>query len=369
MTERVRVGLLFGGRSVEHEVSIVSARGVASAMSATALECVPIAVTGDGRWLGSAESASILASSGVRVDDWPGIHGAPGLAVEPGTTSLIEFDKKTLGIRRLDLDVMFPLVHGWGGEDGRVQGALDLAGIPYVGASLLGSALAMDKVVAKRMFAAAGLPVVRGLVFERSTLGTAGERIEDQLGFPVFVKPANGGSSVGVSRVSSLEGLPSALEAALACDRHALVEAAVDAREIECAVLGNDQPRASVLGEIHPSREFYDYDAKYVDGTSGLDIPAKLEASQAEQIRRLAVAAYRALDLSGFARVDCFVDRRTGQPYLNEINTLPGFTPISMFPKLWEMTGLQFPQLLETLVGLALERAGEEGRRRVRLVP
>jgi D-alanine-D-alanine ligase len=289
------------------------------------------------------------------------------VALEPAE-GLVLLDERPP--RRVDIDVLFPLVHGWGGEDGRLQGALELAGVPYVGPGVLGSAAAMDKAMAKILFQAAGLPVVPWLTFSREAHvkapRDAARQVEDRLGYPVFVKPANGGSSVGVSRATGPQQLAEAMELAFDCDRKLLVEAAVNAREIECAVLGNDEPRASVLGEIFPSREFYDYAAKYLDGTSRLAIPAELDGSTTETIRTHALRAFEALDLSGLARVDFLVDRDSGQGYVNEVNTLPGFTPISMFPKLWEASGVAYPALIETLVRLAQERVAAEGRRRTR---
>jgi D-alanine-D-alanine ligase len=289
------------------------------------------------------------------------------VVIDPGARALVQ--RHVTASAALELDLVFPLVHGWGGEDCRLQGLLDLAGIPCAGPGLLGSAVAMDKAVAKLLLRAAGLPVVPWVtVLREDWRADAGAVLGEvaPLGTPVFVKPANGGSSVGVSRAGSVADIPRAIDAALECDRRVLVERAVDAREIECAVMGNDEPQASVLGEIVPSGEFYDYAAKYLDGASRLYIPADLPAAAAERIRAAAVAGFRALDLSGFARVDFLLDRRSGEAYLNEINTLPGFTPISMFPKLWEASGVPFPALLERLVSLALDRAREDRRRRTR---
>jgi D-alanine-D-alanine ligase len=273
----------------------------------------------------------------------------------------------------IELEVVFPLVHGWGGEDGRLQGALDLAGIPCVGAGVCGSAVGMDKVLTRQLCEAQGLPGVRWMVFHASTYVSAPEtahrRIAAELGFPVFVKPSNGGSSVGVTRVAKASGLPAAMDEAFDCDATVLVEEGVDAREIECAVLGNEQPEASVLGEIVPSREFYDYAAKYLDGTSELKIPAPLDGETTEAVRAHAVSAFRCLGLSGMARVDFLVARSSGRVYLNEVNTLPGFTSISMFPKLWEASGLAYPELVRRLVDLALERwRSERAHRTVRKV-
>jgi len=346
-----RVGLMFGGRSVEHEVSVVSARGVVAAMaSSRQLECVPIGVTADGIWLDPESSMRVLCGDGARVisagNDTGRVSIAPGSGLR-------------LRGQPLALDVIFPLIHGWGGEDGRLQGALELAGVPYVGAGVAASAVGMDKVFARRLFEERGLPVCDWHAVERRELqndpAAVASHVLAELGLPVFVKPANGGSSLGVVKAVDEAGLGQALHSAARFDRRLVVERAHDVREVECAVLGNEAPEASVLGEIVPSNDFYDFDAKYVDDASELKIPAPLPAALGERIRTLAVDAYRALDLVGFARVDFFVGRENGEVWLNEVNTLPGFTPISMFPKLWEASGLPYARLIERLVDLALD--------------
>lgn len=365
MSDRMRVGLVFGGRSVEHEVSLVSARGVAAALDRSRYDVVPIAVTGAGEWLSPARSAEILASADVRADASTGNSQArvvPG----PGGGGLFESgaDGRT---RPVAVDAIFSVVHGWGGEDGRMQGILDWAGIPYVGSGVLGSAAAMDKAVAKTLAEAAGVPVGPWrLLTEDRFLGDpdgAAARLAERLGLPLFVKPASGGSSVGITKVREPEAIPAALREAFRFDRRVVVEAGLDVREIECAVLGNDVPEASVVGEIEPSSEFYDYAAKYLDGTSKLSIPASLDAAVASEVRRLAVEVFLALDLAGMARVDFFLERASGRVFFNEANTLPGFTPISMYPKLWEATGVPYPALLGRLIDLAVERfRGERAR-------
>ena len=351
-----RVGLMFGGRSVEHEVSVVSARGVAAAMAASPkLECVPIGVTVEGSWLDPETSRKILASDATRVIPSEPMRGR--VAVLPGAGLQLQSD--TDAVQLLDLDAVFPLIHGWGGEDGRLQGALELAGVPYVGAGVGGSAVGMDKVFARRLFEERGLPVCAWLAIERYEFETDRSatvaRIVGELGLPVFVKPASGGSSLGVTKVVDEEDLEVALNAAAVHDRRLVVERAHAIREIECAVLGNERPQASVLGEIVPSNEFYDFDAKYVDDASELRIPAPLPDALSDKIRALAIEAYRSLDLAGFARVDFFVSAENGDVWLNEVNTLPGFTPISMFPKLWEASGLSYAGLIERLVDLAID--------------
>ncbi|NIM00056.1 MAG: D-alanine--D-alanine ligase [Acidobacteria bacterium] len=350
-----RVGLMFGGRSVEHTVSVVSARGVASAMADSGrLECVPIAVTTDGRWLDPETSRAVLVGDGDSVTPPP--EGAGRVTVVPGVG--LELRPENGAGQPLAIDVLFPLIHGWGGEDGRLQGALELAGLAYVGAGVAGSAVGMDKVFARRLFEERGLPVCRWLALERHEFeadpDAAARRIERELGFPVFVKPSNGGSSLGVAKAATRDGVIPALRSAARFDRRLVIESGHDVREIECAVLGNEHPEASILGEIVPSNEFYDFDAKYVDDASELRIPAPLPDELTGRIRKLAVEAYRTLDLAGFARVDFFVERETGEVLLNEVNTLPGFTPISMFPKLWEASGLPYARLIERLVELAI---------------
>lgn len=369
MSARVRVALLFGGASVEHEVSVVSARGIIGALDRERFECIPIGVTGRGTWLPPESSLRILRGGAARVEELPDREAGGRLVADPGGGALIHLGED--GSREVvRVDVVFPIVHGWGGEDGRVQGLLDLAGIPCVGSGVLGSAIAMDKDAAKSLCVRRGLPVGPWITVVRDDYRREAEAvlrgIERDARFPVFVKPANGGSSVGVSRVADPAELPAALDRAFDHDRRVLVEDGIDAREIECAVLGNDRAEASVVGEIVPSREFYDYDAKYVDATSRLLIPAPLEPSVASEVRRLAVLVFRALDLAGFARVDFFVDRASSRILVNEANTLPGFTPISMYPKLWEASGLPYPELLDRIVRLALERGADESSRRTR---
>lgn len=364
MSVKTRVGLLFGGVSVEHEVSLVSARGVAAALDPARFETIPIGIAGDGCWLDPQESARILASAAKRVE--APRESAARLVIDPGDGGLLKLAPGD-GAAPVPIDAIFSVVHGWGGEDGRIQGLLDLAGLPCVGAGVLGSAVGMDKQVAKALFQERGLPVGpwRALLRGDWQRDPGGEesRLAEALGFPLFVKPANGGSSVGISKVRRGSDLSRALEVGFAHDRKVVVEQGLEVREIECAVLGNDAPEPSVLGEIVPSGEFYDYAAKYEDGTSALRIPAPLEPGLTDSIRSLAVAAFRALDLAGMARVDFFVEKGSGRVFLNEVNTLPGFTPISMYPKLWEATGLSYRELLTRLIELARERSREERHR------
>ncbi|HUC42628.1 MAG TPA: D-alanine--D-alanine ligase family protein [Candidatus Sulfotelmatobacter sp.] len=363
---RLRVGLVFGGPSVEHEVSVVSARGVSKALDRSRFEVVPLGVTGGGRWLSPEDSGRVLDSGAARVD---GDAAAARVLVDPGSGGLVVHAEGGAP-HRLALDVVFPVMHGWGGEDGRLQGLLDLALIPCVGPGVLGSAVGMDKQVAKALFEQAGIPVGPWRALHRGAWeadrAAHARRLVAELGTPLFVKPANGGSSVGISKVRAPEEIDAALALAFSLDRKVVIERGLDAREIECAVLGNDRPAVSVCGEIVPSREFYDYASKYQDGTSRLAIPAPLDPGVSDRIRALAAAAFRALDLSGMARVDFFLEKADGGVFLNEVNTLPGFTPISMYPKLWEASGLPYPDLLARLIDLARERFEDAGSRRTR---
>ena len=361
----MRLGLLFGGASVEHEVSVVSARGVLAGLSPARYACVPIAVTGDGQWLAPELSEPLLRGTAARVDPVPGprLHAVPGRGlVRVGDGGAVP----------VELDALFSVVHGWGGEDGRYQGLLETIGLPYVGPGVLGSAAGMDKAVAKVIFAAAGLPVAPWRMLDRVTWERQGESalrpLAGALGYPLFVKPACGGSSVGISKVTTPAALVGAVEEAMALDPKVVLERGLRAREIEVAVLGNERPEASICGEVVPSREFYDYASKYLDGTSELHIPALLPDDVAARVRELALTAFTALDLAGMARVDFFVEKDTSAVWINEVNTLPGFTPISMYPKLWEATGVPYGDLLDRLVRLALERAATDTRRVTRRV-
>lgn len=368
MERKLRIGIVFGGRSGEHEVSVASARSIMAAIDQNRYEVVPIAIARSGQWLAGVAPQALAAPSEAQTS-----AGADALPPVPAGV-----DGEVAGFARLPqvqagggaglgaIDVIFPVLHGTYGEDGALQGMLEMAGLPYVGCGVLGSALGMDKEKAKLIFQAAGLPTVPGVTVFRAEverdLSTAVARIAERFGYPVFVKPANLGSSVGVSKAHDAGELGAALALAARYDRKIVVEQAIDCREVECAVLGNDDPQASVVGEIVPSKEFYDYEAKYLDGASRLFIPAPIPEATAEAIRQMAVTAFRALDLSGLARVDFFLDRTTGQVYLNEVNTLPGFTEISMYPKLWEASGLPYPQLISRLIDLAIERHTDRQR-------
>jgi len=359
---KLRVGLLFGGRSVEHDVSIVSATSILNALDRSRYDVSLIGVDPDGRWhlSGSKDAESPKHLSAVLRETGVFLPAMPGETRLRPSDSETGAKKSVLGAAA-QLDVVFPIIHGRGGEDGSLQGLLELADVPYVGSGVLSSALQMDKDVAKRLLSAAGLPVTPWVGFSASTLARMGprgaaERAEAELGLPAFAKPANSGSSVGISKAETVADLASAIAHAQRYDRKVLVETAVDAREIEVAVLGNDEPEASVCGEIRSHRKFYDYEAKYHDDSTELIIPADIEPHESEQLRAMAIAAFRALDGEGMARVDFLFDRHTRRAYVNELNSLPGFTSVSMYPKLWEASGLPYPQLLDRLIELALER-------------
>jgi D-alanine-D-alanine ligase len=367
MTHRLRVGIIFGGRSGEHEVSLVSATSVMSALDREKYEVVPIGITPDGRWISSSQALGMLKEK-APLD----LEPEKFLVPEPHRRALVSVEGNGGG--SMPLDVVFPLVHGTYGEDGTLQGLLELANIPYVGAGVLASAVGMDKIIQKMVFADAGLPVVRYCWCYsaecREHPSKVTRMVERELRYPVFVKPANTGSSVGISKVHGRRELGAALALAAEFDRKVIIERAIgNAREIECSVLGNDAPEASVPGEIIPSNEFYDYDAKYVDGKSTTVIPARLPASIARKIREIAVRAYTAIDCAGMARVDFFVTKGKAKVYLNEVNTIPGFTAISMYPKMWEAAGLSFSGLLDRLIRLAIQRHGEMNARRTSYSP
>jgi len=364
MAEKLRVGVIFGGQSGEHEVSLASAQGIMEAMNKERYEIIPVGITKEGRWLTSGEPMKLLQSGG------PGVSAQVAEA-QPMRRELAPRSRRDLvpGTRETgfpQVDVVFPVLHGPRGEDGTVQGLLELADIPYVGAGVLGSALGMDKIAMKAVFASHGLPVVEHVALKRRDWerdpDAMMELVEEELGYPCFIKPANLGSSVGISKVHQRSELASALHLAARYDRRMLAERAVDAREIEVSVLGNDEPIASVPGEIIPCREFYDYVAKYIDDRSELIIPADLPPAMTRRIQELAIAAFLVVDCAGMARVDFLLDKDTGELYLGELNTIPGFTPISMYPKLWEASGISYSELIDRLIELALERHADDSR-------
>jgi D-alanine-D-alanine ligase len=365
---RLRIGVLFGGRSTEHEVSILSAQSIIAAMDPQRFEAVPLYIDKNGRWLVGGSLTRLVsedaASEYVYLPPDPTQHAL--VPAQDGRESPSALAGEGRGGGLPPLDVVFPVFHGLNGEDGTIQGVLELANLPYVGAGVLGSALGLDKIYMKRAFAAAGLPIVDHLPITRRQYEQDPNAflalVEERLGYPCFSKFANSGSSVGTTKAHNRAELVAGLRLASSFDRKLLVERAVDARELEVSVLGNDEPHASVVGEIVPAHEFYDYDAKYLDEGSRLLIPAAIDAGLAEDVRALALRAFQAVDAAGMARVDFFMERKTDRVLVNELNTIPGFTRISMYPKLWEASGLSYPKLIERLVDLAIERFNDKQR-------
>jgi D-alanine-D-alanine ligase len=402
--KKIRVGILFGGRSGEHEVSLLSAASVLKAIDRKKFEVIPIGIDKQGRWVTASDAERLLASGKggdpsapapqLRAGDPQATPAAavlrrgesvivPPVPAGQHTSSLVPFerDAQTLAAaspdQGLQLDVVFPVLHGTFGEDGTIQGLFELAGIAYVGSGVLGSATGMDKDVMKRLFASAKLPIPKHVTFLRGEWEKSPKklraRIEAALRYPVFVKPANLGSSVGISKAHEGRELGAAIDLAAQFDRKIVVEQGVGGkrgkpRELEVAVLGNDEPEASVVGEVVPGREFYDYEAKYLSEGSDLIVPAKLTREQTKQVRAMAIAAFRACDCSGLSRVDFLMEPgKSGRIYVNEINTLPGFTSISMYPRLWAATGVPYRRLIDRLIELALERRKDQDRNRYSL--
>jgi D-alanine-D-alanine ligase len=388
---KLRVGVLFGGRSGEHEVSLLSAASVIEAIDRNKYEMVPIGITKEGRWVTAAHAERLLQGKMDPSDSRHLRAGDPettatAAVLSRGETIVVppvpghelipfqtDFPHRRLQDQVTDVDIIFPVLHGTFGEDGTVQGLLELADIAYVGAGVLGSAAGMDKDVMKRLFREAGLTIVKHVTVLRGDWEKnprkARKRVESALKYPVFVKPANLGSSVGITKAHSSKELPAAMDEAAKYDRKIVVEQSVGgksgkARELECAVLGNDKPEASVVGEVIPIKEFYDYDAKYIDEGSKLVIPATLTKAQTKQVQYMAVRAFQAVDCAGLGRIDFLMDPRSEKIYVNEINTLPGFTSISMYPKLWAASGLSYPDLIDRLIQLGLERHRDKLRNR-----
>jgi len=371
MATKVCVGVIFGGRSGEHEVSLMSARSVMEALDEEKYEIVPIGITKQGRWIASGDPMKALAAGEAEASQSAALLGDPS---QRGLMQLKDKERTVEATQLSELDVIFPVLHGTYGEDGTVQGLLELAGLPYVGAGVLGSVLGLDKIAFKDIMRAHRLPVVNDAALKRKEWdadpGGVIDRIEAELDYPVFTKPANMGSSVGISKCRSRAELEAGLAEAARYDRKMIVEAAVPAaREIEVSVLGNDDPIASMPGEIIPSREFYSYEAKYIDDgdqASKLLIPAPLSSDMTEKVRDLAVRVYKAVDCAGMARADFLLagesDPGPEKLYINEINTIPGFTSISMYPKLWEASGISYPELVDRLIELAIERYRDKER-------
>ncbi len=388
---KIRVGILFGGRSGEHEVSLLSAASVLNAIDKTKYEVVPIGITKNGRWLTAEHAERLLQGKAVegathlRAGDPEATPGAAVLAAGESVVVPPEPARRDAGLapfqtdanlrraadRAINVDVVFPVLHGTFGEDGTIQGLLELADIAYVGAGVLGSSAGMDKDIMKSLFRAAGLPIVKHVTVLRSQFEREPKKVEKlvegKLKYPVFVKPANLGSSVGISKAHDRKELGPAIAEAAKFDRKIVIEEGVGgkkkkAREIECAVLGNDDPKASVAGEIVPCKEFYDYDAKYLAEGSELVIPAKITKAEMKTAQRLAIAAFQAVDCTGLARVDFLMEPKSRKLYVNEINTMPGFTAISMYPKLWGATGVSYAELIDRLIRLGIERHEDKKR-------
>jgi D-alanine-D-alanine ligase len=398
---KLRVGILFGGRSGEHEVSLLSAASVLNAIDKTKYEVVPIGITKDGRWLTAEHAERLLKGEGqgeksvratqtaLRAGDPEATPGAAVLAAGESVVVPPEPSRREAGLapfqtdanlrrasdRAINVDVIFPVLHGTFGEDGTIQGLLELADIAYVGAGVLGSSAGMDKDIMKSLFRAAGLPIVKHVTVLRGQFEREPKKVqklvESKLKYPVFVKPANLGSSVGISKAHDRKELGPAIAEAAKFDRKIVIEEGVGgkknkAREIECAVLGNDEPKASIAGEIVPCKEFYDYDAKYLVEGSEAVIPAKLTKEEMKTVQRLAITAFQAVDCTGLARVDFLMEpgshKKSRKIYVNEINTMPGFTAISMYPKMWVASGLAYPELIDRLIQLGIERHEDKKR-------
>ncbi|HHW47713.1 MAG TPA: D-alanine--D-alanine ligase [Clostridiaceae bacterium] len=381
MSGKKKVAVIFGGQSSEHEVSRLSAESILKNIDRTKYDVVMIGITKDGRWLHYDGPVEKIGSGEWQAMAEARIPSGKRLSLEEGCLSKKGNEKETAaaGLSAEDflnaagscteskkIDVVFPVLHGCNGEDGTIQGLFELAGVPYVGSGVLGSALGMDKAYAKILFEKAGIPQGKYLVFNRKRIerdiDSIIDEVEAALEYPCFVKPSNAGSSVGVSKAYNREKLIEALELAAKYDRRVLVEEFIDGREIECSVLGNDEPIASTVGEIIPGNEFYDYNAKYLDNNSLIKIPADLPEGTVETIRDYAVKAFKCLDCAGLSRVDFFVHKKTGKVYINEINTMPGFTNISMYPKLWEESGIPYGELISRLIELAIERFEDNKR-------
>ncbi|MBU1165093.1 D-alanine--D-alanine ligase [Patescibacteria group bacterium] len=370
--KKIRVGVIFGGRSGEHEVSIVSGQSVMKALDKKKYEVIPLGITKEGKWLSGPLAVKFL-KEGIQK-----VARKTILSPDPTQRGIINIKQDNKSLAKIEnskqIDVMFPVLHGPYGEDGTVQGLMELTNIPYVGANVLGSAVGMDKIIQKQIYKEVKLPIVKYDWFLsnqwKKDKTNILRRIEKKLKYPVFVKPVNLGSSVGISKAGDRGALIKAINLAVRFDRKILIEQSVNnVREIEVAVLGNDDPKASVPGEIIPSNEFYDYDAKYVDGKSSEQIPAKLPKNIIKNIQKMAVEAFKSLDLCGMARVDFFVKKGNNQIILNEVNTIPGFTPISMYPKMWAKSGLSYPKLLDKLIQLAFERHREKNQLRTSFDP
>lgn len=367
MAQKIKLGILFGGRSAEHEVSLKSAASVISALDADAFDITAIGITPKGQFTSADEVKKMLPSNlidRVHLYDDAGSHGSKLVSVS-------NYTKKSANAKQTP-EIFFPLLHGPYGEDGTIQGFLEIANVPYVGCGVLASSVGMDKDIMKRLYIQAGLPVAPfRTVYADEFLkkpDTVKRSVSRELGYPMFSKPANLGSSVGICKIHSEKEFEASVRHSAQFDRKIIIEKGLDARELECAVLGNDDPKASVVGEIIPAHEFYDYDAKYMSPDSRLEIPARIDNTKSRKIRDLSIRAFKAIEGSGLSRVDFFLERKTGKIWVNEINTMPGFTPISMYAKLWASSGVTFEQLVKNLIELGKERYSERDNRRISAV-
>lgn len=367
MSEKIRVGVLFGGRSCEHEVSVTSARSLMEAIDKDKYEVILIGISKEGRWLTAGSAHRLLQAGVVEGDDL-----LPVVLDYPGTKELIAQGNETPRGASQAVDVIFPILHGPFGEDGTIQGLLELAGIAYVGAGVVGSAVGMDKEMTRRVFRAEGLPQVDYVVIRRHRWEKEPDAVQREIEalfpYPLFIKPVNLGSSIGVTKAHDGEEFCRGMDEAASFDYKVMIEAeAPNCREIEVAVLGNEEPQASVVGEIVPGNEFYDYDAKYIDDNSDLIIPARISPETTTKVRQLALKTFCAVEAAGLSRVDFFINKEDESVYINEINTIPGFTPISMYPKLWEASGISYSELIDRLIQLALERHQDKQKTRTAL--
>ncbi|HZK12574.1 MAG TPA: D-alanine--D-alanine ligase family protein [Atribacterota bacterium] len=365
--KKIRVGLIFGGRSGEHEISFLSASSIIKAINKDKYTVVPIGITKEGRWISPLDSELALQSGKIEG------KSTVILLNDPSGNALIRTDdnqrfEKSSNLEKID--IIFPILHGPYGEDGTIQGLLELANIPYVGAGVAASAISMDKDFMKIIFQQRNLPILKWMTIKRKEWQKNKEKIlsliQNDFEYPLFVKPANLGSSVGITKVHKKEELEKAIDLASSYDSKILIEKGLeDIREIECAVLGNDEPRASVVGEVRPAGEFYDYDSKYIDGGTQLIVPAELPDDVSKKIQEIALCAFKAVDAVGMARVDFFVSKKENKIYLNEINTIPGFTSVSMYPRLWVASGIPYPELIDRLIQLALEKNQDKNQNKI----
>lgn len=367
MTEKIRVGLIFGGRSGEHEISFLSASSIIKAINKDKYSVVPIGITKEGRWISPQDSELALQSGKIEG------KSTVILLNDSSGNALIRIDnnqrlEKSSNLEKVD--IIFPILHGPYGEDGTIQGLLELANIPYVGSGVAASAISMDKDFMKTIFQQRGLPILKWVTIKRKEWQKDKEKvlslIQNNFGYPLFVKPANMGSSVGITKVHQKEELEKAIDLASSYDSKILIEEGIEeAREIECGVLGNDEPQASVVGEVKPAGEFYDYNSKYIDEGTQLIVPAELSDDLSKKVQEIALRAFKAVDAVGMARVDFFISKKTNEIYLNEINTIPGFTSVSMYPRLWVASGLPYSELIDRLIQLALERHQDKNQNKI----